>query len=111
MLSSIQGCNPIVSTRSQGGPHRPITPLAWLLAALALVPLAGLIFGLMAFEWGMRTRDGGGRPLAVFAAVMLAIGVAITIGGYVYRDDIMGGDGDPGDIRPEIPLAPPASSE
>ena len=85
--------------------------MAWLLAVLALVPLAGLIFGLMAFEWGMRTRDSGGRPLAVFAAFMLAIGVAVTIGGYIYRDDVMGMDGDTGEIRLEIPLAPPASSD
>ena len=86
-------------------------PLAWLLAALAVLPLVGIIFGLMAFEWGMRTRDSGGRPLAGFAALMLAIGVAATIGGYVYRADIIGADGDAGDLHFEAPLIPSASGD
>ena len=87
----------------------PSPALAWLLAILAVVPLVGIIFGLIAVEWGMRTRDGGGRPLVRVAALTLAVGVAISVGGFVYRAEIFGIGTDPGDLRLEVPLT--SSSE
>ena len=98
-----------MSTDSANHKQRPVAPLGWLLALLALVPIAGIIFGLIAVEWGMRTRDSGGRPLVRVAALTLAMGVAITIGGYAYRADIFGIGTDPGDLRLEVPLTPAAS--
>ena len=78
--------------------------LAWLLAILAMIPLVGIIFGLIAVEWGMRTRDSGGRPLVRVAALTLAVGVGITVGGFIYRDEIFGIGTDPGNLRLEVPL-------
>ena len=84
--------------------------MAWLLAVLAMLPLVGIIFGLIAVEWGMRTRDSGGRPLVRVAALTLAIGAAITVAGFIYRAEIFGIGADPGDLRLEVPLSSSSKS-
>ena len=94
---------------NEPGSIRRNAPLAWLLATLGMVPVVGIIFGLIALEWGMRTRDKGGRPLAFVAAVTLLLGIAITIAGFTYRAEIFGADEDPGDLKLELPRSNAAS--
>jgi hypothetical protein len=66
---------------------RKVGAIAYALAALSVLPVAGVVFGAVSITWGLNTRRAHGKRLAVLAA----LGIAASVGSTVLLDREIGG--------------------
>ncbi|HVM80742.1 MAG TPA: hypothetical protein VMU06_17115 [Stellaceae bacterium] len=67
--------------------QRKVGAIAYALAALSVLPVAGVVFGAASITWGLNTRRAHGKRLAALAA----LGIAVSVGATILLDREIGG--------------------